>query len=455
MTGGYRALVPEPMDDVRDESGREPGAEPWLTHNVKVLSGVSLAQDAASELMYPLLPILLTTILGAPAAVVGLVEGVAEGVAAALKYVSGRASDRFGRKPAIVTGYGLAAVGKVIVAAALVWPAVLVGRCVDRVGKGIRGAPRDALLAEGLPNEALGKAFGFHRAADTVGAVVGPLLGLGLLAATGQDVREALWWAVIPAVLSVALVAMVREAPRSSGAHARRHPPTPPSADAGAPRRPTPARTPPLPRPVRTLTAVLGVFALVNFPDALILLRLNDLGFSPMAVMGAYALFNLANASIAYPAGALSDRWPRSRVYALGLACFAVGYLGLGLAKGGWAVVLVLIVYGGFAGITEGVGRAWISALAPSAVRGHAQGLFQAVSGVGILVAGLWAGLAWELGPGSGVLPLLVSGTVAAVAAVCLWLFGRRLDPVGPGPISPGPVGPDRGGLDPISPSGG
>jgi MFS family permease len=128
----------------------------WLTRNVKVLSAVSLAQDAASELMYPLLPILLTTTLGAPAAVVGVVEGVAEGVAAAMKYLSGRWSDRFGRKPAVVGGYGLAALGKVVIAAAAVWPVVLLGRVVDRIGKGIRGAPRDALLAEGVPPQSMG-----------------------------------------------------------------------------------------------------------------------------------------------------------------------------------------------------------------------------------------------------------------------------------------------------------
>lgn len=392
----------------------------WLTRNVKVLSAVSLAQDAASELMYPLLPILLTTTLGAPAVVVGLVEGVAEGVAAAMKYLSGRWSDRFGRKPAVVGGYGLAAFGKVIIAAAAVWPVVLLGRVVDRIGKGIRGAPRDALLADGVPPESMGKVFGFHRAADTLGAVIGPLLGLAILTATGDDIGLALWFAVIPAVISVALATFTRE---SSTPRAHRAP-------AGTRTAATAIREQaPLPRRVRTLAAVLGLFALVNFPDALILLRVNELGYSAAQVAGAYALFNLASAAIAYPAGALSDRWPRSRVYALGLACFAVGYLGLGLVDGGWAVVALLVVYGGFAGITDGVGKAWISALAPPDVRGHAQGLFQGLAGAGILVAGLWAGLLWTAGPGSGVLPLLVSGTVAAVCAVGLWLFGRRLDP--------------------------
>ena len=375
---------------------------------------MSLAQDAASELMYPLLPILLTSVLGAPASVVGLVEGLAEGVAAALKYLSGRISDRVGRKPAILTGYGLAALGKVVVASAAIWQTVLVGRVVDRVGKGIRGAPRDALLADGVPPAGLGRAFGFHRAADTVGAVIGPLLGLAILTATGGDVRAALWIAVVPAVLSVLLIVPVRE---TRTAHI--------SQVSAAPDAARPA----LPRQVRTLAAVLGVFAIANFPDALILLRLTEVGFGASALMAAYALFNLANAAIAYPAGALSDRWPRSRVFALGLACFAVGYLGLGLVDSPALMVPLLVVYGGFAGITEGVGRAWISALAPPQARGHAQGLYQGLTGMGILVAGLWAGLLWQVGPGDGVLPLVISGAIAAVAAVALGIFGNRLEP--------------------------
>jgi MFS family permease len=395
----------------------DPQKRRWLTRNVTVLSAVSLAQDAASELLYPLLPILLTTVLGAPAAVVGMVEGIAEGTAAALKYVSGRASDRLGRKPLVFAGYGLAAMGKVVVAAATVWQAVLVGRVVDRVGKGIRGAPRDALLAQDVPDEGLGRAFGFHRAADTVGAVIGPLIGLAILTATGGNVRAALWIAVVPAVLSVLLILPVREAPRARAAD-----PGPREAGLEPPGRS------PLPRRVRTLAAVLGIFAIVNFPDVLILLRLTEVGFGASALMASYALFNLANAAIAFPAGALSDRWPRSRVFALGLACFAIGYLGLALTDTPALMVVLLILYGGFAGITDGVGRAWISALTPPANRGHAQGLYQGLTGAGILVAGLWAGLLWQLGPGEGVVPLAISGSVAAVAAVGLAVAGRRLD---------------------------
>lgn len=386
---------------------------PWLTRNVKVLSGVSLAQDSASELLYPIMPILLTTVLGAPAAVVGAIEGIAEGAAALLKYLAGRLSDRFGRKPAIVGGYGLAALGKVLIAAAATWPLVLVGRVVDRIGKGIRGAPRDALLAADVERQHLGRVYGFHRAADNLGAVIGPALGLGILALTQEDLRLALWVAVIPALLSVALTLLVREAPAPIA--------TPSRADDVAAAAPLPTR-------VRTLAALLAVIALVNFPDALLLLRLHEIGFSATAVLLVYMLFNLAMTLVAFPAGLLADRLPKSRVYAVGLACFAVGYLGLGLLDGGPLVVLALFVYGGFIGITDGVGKAWVSSLTPPALRGHAQGLLQGLGGGAVLVAGVWAGLLWEVGAGDGVVPLLLSGTVTAIAAVVLLAMGHRWD---------------------------
>ena len=397
--------------------------KPWLTRNVKVLSAVSLAQDAASEMLYPLLPILLTTTLGAPAAVVGIVEGIAEGVAALIKYISGRTSDRVGRKPAVATGYGLAAVGKIIIAAATVWPGVLAGRVVDRVGKGIRGAPRDALLADGVATTSMGKVFGFHRAADTLGAVIGPLIGLAVLAAASGNIQVALWVAVIPALISVALVSLTVEKRRPKRRDAAS------SADssvAAIPATPRP-KPPPLPPRVRLIAGLLAVIALVNFPDALLLLHLNEQGFSTMSVVATYALFNLANAAIAFPAGALSDRWPRARVYALGLICFAIGYIGLAVADTGWISVLLLLVYGGFAGITDGVGKAWISSLCPPDQRGHAQGLMQGLTGGAILLAGVWAGLAWTSGSGLGTVPMMIAGIVSALAAIGLLMAGRRL----------------------------
>jgi MFS family permease len=393
----------------------------WLSRNVAVLSGVSLLQDSASELLYPVLPILLTSVLGAPAAVVGLVEGVAEGAAAIMKYLSGRLSDRVGRKPLVGLGYGLAALGKVIVALSWVWPVVLVGRVVDRTGKGIRSAPRDALLATDVPEEHLGRVFGFHRFADTGGAVIGPLLGLAVLALANGNIRVALWVAVIPAVLSVLLVSLTKDHPVSAA-----QPAAPSASSASSAPRPV-VHVAPLPPAFMRVTVVLGLIALVNFPDALVLLRVSETGFSTVEVVGVYVVYNLVYALVSYPAGVLTDRLPRPRVYALGLVCFAVGYLGLGLVDGGWAVVALMAVYGGFNGFTDGVGKAWISTLVPPASRGRAQGIFQGLSGGAVLAAGLWAGLLWDAGPGHGVVPLVLSGSVAAVAAGGLWTAGSRI----------------------------
>ena len=381
---------------------------------MKLLSGVSLAQDAASELLYPIMPIVLTTMLGAPPAIVGAIEGIAEGAAALLKYLAGRLSDRFGRKPAIVAGYGLAAIGKLLVALAVVWPVVLIGRVVDRIGKGMRGAPRDALLTVDVRPEHLGRVFGVHRTADNFGAVIGPALGLLVLTLTDGNLRLALWIAVIPAVLSVVLTLWVRESPAPVRT---------------SPREDDDAAAQPLPPNVRSLALLLGVIALVNFPDALLLLRLHEIGYSATAVLVMYMLFNFSMTLFAYPAGVLADNLPKSRVYAIGLLCFAVGYLGLGSFDGGPLVVISFFVYGGFVGITDGVGKAWISSLTPPARRGHAQGLLQGLSGGAVLFAGVWAGLAWNAGAGLGTTPLLVSGVITGCASIAVLALGARLDP--------------------------
>jgi MFS family permease len=391
-----------------DPAPPQPPTRSWLTPNVRTLSGVSLLQDAASEMLYPVLPLFLTGVLGAPVAVVGAVEGAAEGVAAFTKLAAGRLADRRARRPLIAIGYGLAAVGKVMIALAVVWPVVLAGRCVDRVGKGIRGAPRDALLMVGADPAARGRIFGFHRAADTAGAVVGPAVGLGLFELLGHRIRPLLVIAVVPAVLSVLLIRAVQEPAR------------PRDGTRPAPGRRSGGR---LPGRLRALIAVLGVFSLVNFPDALLLLRASELGLSTAGVIAAYLVYNAVYAGLAYPAGALSDRAPRHLVFATGLLFFAIGYLGLGLIHSpGW-VFLLLPLYGGFAACTDGVGKAWVASLAPAGAQGGAQGLYQGVSGFAVLAAGLWAGFAWH---GTGRLPLLVSGSVAVVVAVALALTGPR-----------------------------
>jgi len=303
------------------------------------------------------------------------------------------------------------------VAAASAWPTVLVGRVVDRFGKGVRSAPRDALISASVPPEALGRAFGFHRAGDSLGAVIGPILGLAALAAMDDNLHKALWFAVIPATLSALLVVLVHEPPRPAAAAVEA---------AGSVERPAPRRArSPLPHRFWQVSAALTLVALVNFPDTLILLRVIDLGAGTTQEVIAYVLFNVVYTLGSYPAGALADRWPQRRVYGVGLLAFGVGYLGLGLAHGGAAVYLLVAVYGLFPALTDGVGKAWISSIVPPEYRGRAQGVFQGLNSAAILVAGTVAGLAWDAGPGDGVVPLLVSGAVG-LAAGALMLGYRR-----------------------------
>lgn len=378
----------------------------WLTRNVRVLSGVSFLQDTASELLYPLLPIYLTTVLGAPAAVVGAVEGAAEGAASVTKLAAGPLADRYARRPLIAAGYGMAALGKVMVAAAGAWPGVLAGRVVDRLGKGLRGAPRDALLVADIDATARGRVFGFHRAMDTLGAVLGPLLGLLGYQLLDQQIAPLLWVAVVPAVLSVALVFLARDV--GVTVVDRRH---------------LWAAVGQLPRRYWRVTAVLIAFALVNFPDALLLLRLNEIGFSVVEVILAYVTYNAVYAAASYPAGDLADRIGKPTIFGVGLLFFAVGYLGLGLATDTRTAWLLIGVYGLFTACTDGVGKAWVSSLAGPDAQGSAQGVFQGLSGFAILTAGLWAGFLWGA---DGRLPLMISGTVGAVVAVVV-LVGFRL----------------------------
>lgn len=380
-----------------------------MSRNVRVVSLVSFLQDTASEILYPVLPFFVTGVLGASPAVLGLIEGVADGTASVMKAASGRLADLRHRRPLVATGYGLSALGKVLLALATAWPAVLGSRFTDRVGKGLRGPPRDAIIADETTPANRGRAFGFHRAADTAGAVVGPLLGLFLYDLVGEEFRPLFLIAVIPAVLSVVLVFAVRERPHP---HARQE-------------RAWSVRGLP-PRYWRVLM-LIGLFGLVNFPDTMLLLRAKDLGFDFAGVVVLYVLYNVTYAAGSYPAGTLSDRWSRPVVVAAGLAVFAAAYLGFGLTStSAWAWVL-FPVYGCYTALTDGVIRAWIADLVPAHSRGTALGVQAAVSGIGLLIAGIWAGLAWN---DTGRVPFLISGALVAVLAVVLFVLGPSLNRV-------------------------
>ena len=439
-------------EDAIDKNQR-PKRAAWMSQNLLTLSWVSLLQDAASEMLYPLLPVLLNTVLGAPAAIVGIVEGAAEGAAALTKLASSWINRFVPRKIMVLGGYGAAAIGKLLVAAAGAWPAVLVGRVVDRLGKGVRSASRDAILLHTAEREHRGKVVGFHRMADTTGAVIGPLLALALLALFNNDVQPVLWFAVIPGVLSTLTVLFVRDRDEIWHAHRerRRNAKLAAANEAVAHEQaaeilaeqieaelvsPAPEANPLIvdklsPR-ARTAIWLIALFSLLNFPDALLLLHLGQIGLSVTSVVGVYLLFNITNALMSFPAGMLSDRFKPNQIYALGLVLFAIAYGGMALTRDVTTSVALFVVYGAYAAVQDTVGKSWVSKLAPESRQLWAQSLLQGMSGFSVLIAGLWAGLIWvasagPLGEGAGSLALAISGVGAiVVAAVAFGLQAFR-----------------------------
>ncbi len=376
-----------------------PSRPAWLSHNLKTLSVVSLLQDSASELLYPILPLYLTAVLGAPVAVVAIIEGVADGIAALTKIASGRLADRWRRRPLVAGGYAAAAAGKVLIALATTWPIVLVARALDRLGKGIRGAPRDALIADDVPSEHLGRAFGFHRSMDTLGAVIGPLTGLGLFELFHHRYRPVFLVAVAPAVASAVAVFFVHERPR-----------------------PVLERSDPGPGPGVRLPfvywqpfTILTLFSLINFSDALLIVRARHLGLSVTSVIAAYALYNLTYSIASYPAGVLADRASKQTIIATGFAVFGISYAALGLVTQAVWVWPIFALYGLYTALTDGVAKAWITTTVTREVRGRALGLQAGAAGIGAMLAGAWAGLSWD---GTGQAPLLMAGTVALILAI-------------------------------------
>jgi MFS family permease len=382
----------------------------WLTRNLFAISWVSLLQDAASEMLYPIMPIFLNTVLGAPAAVVGAIEGFAEGAMSITKLSSAWMNRWIPRKVMVFLGYGGAALGKLIIALAAFWPVVMLGRVVDRLGKGMRSAARDAILVQGIDKAHRGRVIGFHRTADTTGAVVGPILALALLSAFDGNIREVLWIAVIPAVLSTIAVLFIKDQDPATRRLAKI-----------AKSEVTEANTQVLAPKLKRVIWVLSFFALANFPDALLLLHLSQEGWAVTEVVGAYLIFNIAYASLNFPFGLLADKLKPQQVYSIGLVCFAIAYAGFGLTSDNLLAIGLIVVYGGFAAANDVVGKSWVSKLAGDHQQLTVQSRLQGLSGFGILFAGIWAGLAWSLGAGFGTVPLMISGTFGLVAAAVLW----------------------------------
>lgn len=380
-----------------------------LPRTVIALGAVSLLTDLSSEMIYPLLPVFLTTVLGAGPLAIGAIEGAAESVAALLKLASGWWSDRMPRrKPLVLAGYGIASLVRPLVGLAQGVGQVLAVRLVDRAGKGIRGAPRDALIADAVDASQRGRAYGFHRAADHTGAVAGPLVAYALLTWGGFSLRTVFLLAAIPAAAAmIALIFGVRESARATSKGK-----APSLAWSG------------LDRKFWWYLAVLLLFTLGNSTDALLILRANELGVSVALIPILWAVLHVVKAVSSTPGGVLSDRLGRRPLIISGWLVYAAVYLGFAYASATWHAWGLFIVYGVYFGLTEGVEKALVADLVPAAVRGAAFGWYNLTIGLAALPASLIFGGLWQAY--GAATAFVVGASLALVAAVGLMLVTRE-----------------------------
>jgi MFS family permease len=401
------------MTDPSDGNARAAGgALRTVPRTVWALGFVSLFMDLSSEMIHSLLPVFLVSVLGASAAAVGLLEGAAEAAMLAVKMVSGALSDRLGqRKSLALLGYGLAALTKPLFPLASSFATVFLARMLDRVGKGIRGAPRDALIADLTPPAVRGAGFGLRQSLDTVGAVGGPLVASLLMVASAGDFRLVFWVAVVPAVLSVlVLAAFVREPARL-----RRPAEAKPRMEWATLKR--------FPAAFWWIVAVGAVLTLARFSEAFLVLRAQSVGLGLDYVPLVMVAMNIVYAGSAYPAGALSDRIGRVRLLVLGALLLVAADLVLARAQGGVGLFAGVVLWGLHMGLSQGLLAALVADSAPSDRRGTAFGLYNLVSGVVLLAASVIAGELWDV---VGAPATFYAGAAFAACAVLpLLLRGR------------------------------
>jgi MFS family permease len=363
---------------------------PRLSRNVKALAVVSFFTDVASEMIYPLLPLFLSTVIGTSAAGLGVIEGLAESVSSLLRLPAGWWSDRIKRrKPLVLFGYTVAALMRPLIGLAQSTGQVLAIRLGDRFGKGVRTAPRDALIADSVLPSQRGYAYGFHRAADSLGAVAGPLVAWALLTLKWVELRELFLWAAVPGLASVVLVTVFVKESRQvvpvAGADLSSAPPETPAGPVA-----------PLGRVFWRFLMVLFLFTLSTSTDAFLLLRASQLGVATALIPILWAMLHVVKSSSTLVGGALSDRLGRRPLILGGWSLYALVYLAFAFASAQWHAWAIFLVYGLYFGMTEGTEKALVADLVPAERRGTAFGWFNAALGLGALPASVVFGVVWQ-----------------------------------------------------------
>ena len=384
-----------------------------FTKNVFFTGLVSFFMDISSEMIYPLVPLFLANVLGVNKSMIGLIEGLAESTASLLKVFSGWFSDRIGqRKNLMIAGYAISTLSRPFMALAGAWQQVLASRFTDRLGKGIRTAPRDAIIAESAQSTHLARAFSFHRAMDTMGAVVGPAITLFLLGLFSNDYRKVFWLSMIPGVIAVALIILfITEKKKRSTPHADRPKLTLKHFD----------------WKVKFFVVIAALFALGNSSDAFLILRAEQVGVPAAMIPAVYLVFNLVYSLSAIPAGIAADKFGKKRIILLGFVLFAGLYYGFAVANNSATIWLLFGMYGLFMGFTEGIQKAFLATIIHPDFKATAFGVYAAAVGLAMLPASLIAGWLWDhVSPAATFYFGAATATLSAILFIVLMLAMRR-----------------------------
>jgi MFS family permease len=378
-----------------------------ILSNIVLLGLVSLFVDMSTEMVYPLVPLFLTATLGASPAIVGIIEGIAESIASLLKVFSGYIGDVYHNKKRLAfAGYSAAVVYKIFLLLAASWPGVLVARMIDRTGKGIRTAPRDALVAQSSDGKKLGGSFGLHKMLDMAGSALGVVFAY-IFVATNFGFHKAFLFSIIPAVIGILIILAVRE-----------------DKNCEAPCEKLNLKGLKLDGKLKTYLAVIFIFCLGNSSNTFLLLKSQEQGFSASQVILLYLIFNVSASILAIPAGKLSDRFGRSKILVPGYLIYGLVYLGFALFSSKLVIVLLFIAYGAYNAFISGAERAFIAENSPKGLRGTVLGLYGMLQGFGLLLSSIIAGLMWD-NINSGA-PFLFGGILGVASAVMIQIIIGR-----------------------------
>ncbi len=379
-----------------------------LPKNIWAMGFVSLLNDISSEMVYPIIPLFLKNVLGAPATVIGLIEGIAESTASLLKLVSGFISDRLRKRKIFVTlGYFLSGISKILIGLAYSWPFVFLARFIDRFGKGTRTAARDALILESVKSENQGRAFGLHRSLDSLGAMIGPLLALVMITIFKESYRPIFFWAFVPSVLGILILTVfVKEKKKELNRQEILKKQKVNLKIKWSEFNPN----------FKYFLIISAIFAIGNSSDAFLILRAQDLGLGLVLTVAVYVVYNLSYSLFSYPAGILSDKIGPKKILSVSFFLFALIYLGLGLFKMPVLIWVLFFMYGIYMAISDGISRAYIARDVETEKSATAFGAYQMVNGICILFSSILAGFLWKYISPSAV--FIFGASLATIAGI-------------------------------------